>query len=215
MRLFFPVPFNCRRTFNSHCCLERATINWMNKFQGEQRATAPPAGCYFTRQVPLFLCDWTCRASLTSNLACLCPVVARCAETLALTGPNTCRKKNPTGVRYWQKMVELLWPCWPKKTTDEERTEADRRSHTGHWAVGWRSCRYTEVKGRNVCVTITVAARSVDPGGAASFKLGPASAFLRKTTWRITHGSHVKQMCGGQKLHYYCNCVTIWKKVPL
>lgn len=66
----------------------------MNKFQGEQRATAPPAGCYFTRQVPLFLCDWTCRASLTSNLASLCPVVERCAETLALTGPNTCRKKK-------------------------------------------------------------------------------------------------------------------------
>lgn len=155
----------------------------MNKFQGEQRATAPPAGCYFTRQVPLFLCDWTCRASLTSNLASLCPVVERCAETLALTGPNTCRKKkNPQASVIGRRRWNFCDPVDPKKrrTRSEPRPIEGATPVIGRWV--WRSCRYTEVKGRNVCVTITVAARSVDPGGAASFKLGPASAFLRKTT---------------------------------
>lgn len=219
MQLLFPVPSNCRRTFNSHFCLDRATVNWMNKFQSEQRATAPPAGCYFTRQVPLFLCDWTCSASLTSNLACLCPAVERCAETLALTGPNTCRKKphrRPSLAEDGRTFVTLLtqkndgrganWGSAP--------SAANRRSHTGHWAVGGGAVDIQRSKVETSALPLLL--RCVrTTRGAASLKLGLAAAFLRKTTWRITHGSYVKRMCGRQKLHHYCDCVTIWKKVPL
>lgn len=87
-------------------------------------------------------------------------------------------------------MVELLWPCWPKKKrTDEERTEAQRQARPIEGAatvIGRRSCRYTEVKGRQRSA-LPLPLRCVrSTRGAASFKLG--LAWLRKTTtWRITH----------------------------
>lgn len=119
-------------------------------------------------------------------------MVERCAETLALTGPNTCRKNPPQASIIGRRWSNFCDPVDPKKTNGRGAhwgsapSAAKLKEPHRSLGVGRRSCRYTEVKGRQTSA-LPLPLRCVrSTRGAASFKLG--LAWLRKTTtWRITH----------------------------